>query len=144
AQMKSQDFVSVLKEFGDVLEAAGARNAKEQLVTLSAVFNVVPQASVSEVVKRLKSLPSSEDVGSPNIGYLARLLSPLRRLLNAAQRPACLQTWRLSKGCCATGPPLNLTRSCALPPSNPFPAQLAGRVPEPCGKTSSRNMIRGS
>jgi hypothetical protein len=77
--MKSHDFGTALRALAALFESAGARPAKNQVETLAAVFEA-STSTVAAVVKRIESLPAQSS-GSPNVGDVARLLSPLRNLL---------------------------------------------------------------
>ena len=79
--MKSQEFGSLLKAFAEVLDTADARRAKDNIVTLSAVFDVSPNSTVSEVVKCAKSITISQNSRNPTLADVGRLLSPLGKLV---------------------------------------------------------------
>jgi hypothetical protein len=78
--MKSQDLGAALRAFAAIFDAAGSREARDQIAAFAAVFDAAPTSPVSTVVKRLDSLPT-EHPGSPNLGDVARLLSALQGLL---------------------------------------------------------------
>jgi hypothetical protein len=80
--MKSQDLGATLRAFAGILDVAGSRQARDQMTTFAAIFDVAPTSAVSTVVKGLDSLPTSQNSGSPNLGDIARLLSALQGLLD--------------------------------------------------------------
>jgi hypothetical protein len=86
--MKPRDFGVVLTAFGEALDAAGARQAKHQLATFAAIFEVAPEASVAARVKRMASLPTLPTGGTPNLGDLAHIVAPLRKLFEKTAKAA--------------------------------------------------------
>lgn len=79
--MKSQDFGAALRAFAEVLDVAGVRDARDQIVTFATIFAAAPTSTVSAVVKILSPLPTSGNSGAPSLGDVARLLSALQGLL---------------------------------------------------------------
>ena len=82
--MKSNDFAVALRAYADVLDAAGAREARDHILALASIFGSVPNTTVSAFIKRMKTLPSvpkQEDRQPPSLAEIARLLVPLRDLL---------------------------------------------------------------
>ena len=88
--MKCRDFSSVLRTFADVLHAAGALVARDQILMFAAVFDPHPTSSVSDLAKRVASLGGSGPTGSPSLGDVARLLSALKGFLNKIAKTSVL------------------------------------------------------
>jgi hypothetical protein len=86
--MRCGDFGSVLRTFGNVLDTAGAPVARDQIMAFAVIFDADPTLNVSDLVKRIASLPRSANAGRPNLDDVARLLSALKDLLNeTAKKP---------------------------------------------------------
>src|SRR5690348_5586525 len=79
--MKSQSFGTVLVAFADVLQSAGARESRDQLASLAKIFDATPNASVLDVVKRLKALDVSRGSERTALSEIVGLFGPLRQLL---------------------------------------------------------------
>src|SRR3981081_1901439 len=88
--MKSGDFSSVLRTFADMLDAAGASAARDQIIMFAAAFDAEPNSSVSNFAKRIASLPAAGGTGSPSLGDLARLMSALKGLLSKTAKASVL------------------------------------------------------
>jgi hypothetical protein len=89
--MKCRDFSAVLKTFADLLDAAGALGARDQIVMFAAVFDAYPMSSVADLVKRIFTLRGgTESAGSPSLGDVARLLSALKSVLNKTAKATVL------------------------------------------------------
>jgi hypothetical protein len=88
--MKSGEFGSVLRIFADVLDAAGASTARDQVIVFAAAFDADPKSSVSNLAKRIASLPGTRTTGRPNLGDVARLLSALKGLLSKTAKASVL------------------------------------------------------
>jgi hypothetical protein len=88
--MRSQDFSYILRTFADVLNAAGARAAYDQIIMFSAAFDADPKLSVSTLLKRVTLLTGSGHAGSPSLGDVARLLSALEGLFRDTAKSGVL------------------------------------------------------
>jgi hypothetical protein len=88
--MKCQDFSSILRAFSDVLDTAGAKVARDQIVMFAVAFDAHPTSSVSDLAKRIAAAPVTGSTGSPSLGDVARLLSALRSFLNKTAKSAVL------------------------------------------------------
>jgi hypothetical protein len=88
--MKCREFSSVLRTFADVLDAAGAPVARDQIVMFAAVFDTHPTSSVSDLAKRIATLPVTGSTGSLSLGDFARLLSALKSFLNKTAKSTVL------------------------------------------------------
>lgn len=88
--MRCRDFSAVLGTFADVLGAAGASVAQDQIATFAAVFDAHALSSVSSLANRLAALHGNEPAGSPNLGDIARLLSALKSFLDKIAKTAVL------------------------------------------------------
>jgi len=88
--MKCRDFSAVLSTFADLLDAAGAPVARDQIVMFAAVFDAHPTSSVSDLAKRIGALRGTGSAGSPNLGDVARLLSALKSVLNKTAKATVL------------------------------------------------------
>jgi hypothetical protein len=88
--MKCRDFSAVLSTFADLLDAAGAVGARDQIVMFAAVFDAHPASSVSDLAKRIASLGGAGPTGSPSLGDVARLLSALKSVLNKTAKATVL------------------------------------------------------
>jgi hypothetical protein len=88
--MKSQDLGAALRAFAAIFNAAGSREARDQITAFAAVFDAAPTSPVSTVVKGLDSLPTLEHSGSPNLGDVARLLSALQGFLGKTAKAGVL------------------------------------------------------
>jgi hypothetical protein len=80
--MKCRDFSSVLRTYADVLDLAGERVARDQMVTFAAVFDADPTLSVIDLAKRIAALPVAGSGGSPTLRDVARPLSALKGFLS--------------------------------------------------------------
>jgi hypothetical protein len=88
--MRSRDFSAILRQFADVLDAAGAPVARDQIAMFATAFDGDPASSVSDLARRITSLPGPGRVGSPSLGDLARLISALSRLLSKTAKKSVL------------------------------------------------------
>src|ERR1700730_5115391 len=88
--MKCRDFSAVLITFPDLLDAAGAPVARDQIVMFAAVFDAHPTSSVSDLAKRIASLGGAGPTGSPSLGDVARLLSALKSVLDKTAKATVL------------------------------------------------------
>jgi hypothetical protein len=88
--MECRDFGCVLKTFADVLDVAGARAARDQIVTFAAVFDAHPTSRVSDLARRVSALGMAGSVGSPSLGDVACLLSALKGLLGKTAKSTVL------------------------------------------------------
>ena len=88
--MKCRDFSAVLRTFADLLDAAGAPVARDQIVMFAAIFDAHPASSVSDLAKRIASLGGAGPTGSPSLGDVARLLSALKSVLSKTAKAAVL------------------------------------------------------
>jgi hypothetical protein len=88
--MRCRDFGSILRAFADVLDAAGAFVARDQVVAFAAVFDASPTSSVSDLAKRLTAVRGDASTGSPSLGDVARLLSFLKGFLDKVAKGAVL------------------------------------------------------
>src|SRR5262245_45671151 len=88
--MKSRDFGSILRTFANVLNAGGAPDARDRIQVFAAIFDIDPALNVSELAKRIASLPTSGYAGQPSLGDIARLLSALKDLLSKTAKAAVL------------------------------------------------------
>jgi hypothetical protein len=88
--MRCGDFGSILRAFADVLDAADAFVARDQIVAFAAVFDANPTSSVSDLAKRLTAVRGDESTGSPSLGDVARLLSVLKGFLDKVVKTAVL------------------------------------------------------
>jgi uncharacterized protein YciW len=88
--MRCRDFSAVLRTFADVLGAAGALVAQNQIAMFAAVFDAHALSSVSDLARRLTALRENESAGSPNLGDVARLLSALKSFLDKIAKTAVL------------------------------------------------------
>lgn len=88
--MKSKDFSSVLRAFSGVLDTAGASTARDQIVEFATAFDADPSSNVSDLVKRIASLSDAGNIGSPNLGDIARLLSALKGFLHRTAKASVL------------------------------------------------------
>jgi hypothetical protein len=87
--MKSCDFGTALRALAALLETAGARPANQQVEAIAAVFEA-STATIAAVVKRIDTLPAQSS-GSPNVGDVARLLFPLRKLLEKIAKAGAVE-----------------------------------------------------
>ena len=88
--MKCRDFSAVLRTFASVLDVACAPVARDQIVMFAGVFDAHPTSSVSDLAKRIASLPESGPAGSPNLGDVARTLSALKSFVNKITKTSVL------------------------------------------------------
>ena len=88
--MKCRDFSAVLKTYADLLDAAGAPVARDQIVMFAAVFDTHPASSVSDLAKRIGALRGTGSAGSPSLGDVVRLLSALKSVLDKTAKAAVL------------------------------------------------------
>jgi hypothetical protein len=88
--MKCRDFGEVLRTFADVLDVAGAPEARDQIVMLAAIFDAHPTSSVSDLTRRLAALGVAGSLGSPSLGDVACLLSALKGFLSKTAKSAVL------------------------------------------------------
>src|SRR5215831_16357521 len=88
--MKCQDFSSVLRTYADVLDLAGEPVARDQTVMFAAVFDADPTLSVTDLAKRIASLPVAGSAGSPTLGDVARRLSALKGFLSKTAKSTVL------------------------------------------------------
>jgi hypothetical protein len=88
--MKCRDFSAVLGTFADLLDAAGAPVARDQIVMFAAVFDTHPASSVSDLAKRIGALRGTGSAGSPSLGDVVRLLSALKSVLDKTAKAAVL------------------------------------------------------
>jgi hypothetical protein len=88
--MKARDFSSILGTFSEVLNAAGAPIAGNQIKTFAAIFDAHPTSTVSELTKRIDSSLEPGPTGSPSVGDVARLLSALKNLLDKTAKTAVM------------------------------------------------------
>jgi len=88
--MKCRDFSTVLRTFADLLDAASASAARDQIVMLAAVFDAHPAASVSDLAKRIAAMRVAASTGGPGLGDVARLLSALKGFLNKTAKATVL------------------------------------------------------
>jgi hypothetical protein len=88
--MKCREFGGILRKFADLLDTAGAPVARDQIAMLAAVFDAHPTARVSDLAKRIATLPGAECTGSPNLCDVARLLSDLKRFAEKTAKAAVI------------------------------------------------------
>ena len=74
--MKCKDFGSVLRTFADVLDAAGASSARDRIIAFAAVFDANPTSNVSDLLKRVASLPEARSRKSKIGGYRSPRILP--------------------------------------------------------------------
>jgi hypothetical protein len=65
--MKCRDFSAVLRTFADLLDAAGALVARDQIIMFAVVFDAHPTSSVSDLAKRIGALRGTGTAGSPSL-----------------------------------------------------------------------------
>ncbi|HMA73693.1 MAG TPA: hypothetical protein VKP67_19750 [Xanthobacteraceae bacterium] len=89
--MKSTELGTALRAFAGILDAAGARQARDQIAAVTPLFDAAPTSTVSAVMKGLGVLPASDNPGSPNLGDVARLLSSLQGLLRETAKASVVK-----------------------------------------------------
>lgn len=88
--MQCREFSGALRAFADVLDAAGAPVARDQVVTFAALFDAHATSSVSGLAKRIAALGVTGPAGSPSLGDVARLMSALKSFFERAAKTAVL------------------------------------------------------
>ena len=94
--MKAKDFAEVLSAYIDFLgliDSLAAPSARTSLTALRDIFANAQTATVAALIKQLSMVQANGGAarGSANLGEIAKLLSPLRRLDAPAAKPAVLK-----------------------------------------------------
>lgn len=88
--MKCRDFSAALRAFADVLDAAGASVARDQIILFAGAFDAHAALKISDLVKNLAVVPRTASTGNPGLGEVARLLSALKGVLHKTANSAVL------------------------------------------------------
>jgi hypothetical protein len=88
--MKSKDFANAVHKLADVFAGSDTRGMHVAgLHTLASVFDLAPKdATVAQVVKRLKAAHLDLSPGSPSVGDLVRILDPAQKFLSTYGKPS--------------------------------------------------------
>jgi hypothetical protein len=85
--MKSKDFAVALRDFSNVLRAAGA-GGSESLQQLAALFEIAPTATVANIIKKLSASNLNLSNGNPSVHYPALVLAELGKFMAGCGKPA--------------------------------------------------------
>jgi hypothetical protein len=88
--VKSGEFSSLLGAYADMLETAGAADARAQIVKLAAIFEIDPSSTVVALAKRLATVPTSGTASGTNLSGVVRLLAALKEVLGQAAKAGVL------------------------------------------------------
>jgi hypothetical protein len=134
--MQSREFSAILRQFADVLDAAGATVARDQIAMFATAFDGGPASSVSDFARRITSLPGPGRAGSPSLGDLARLISALSGLLSKTAKKSVLtdldtiQKLLLDRPSTEIGAFVSMATEILAPSATPTKMPRASRAPK--------------
>src|SRR5262245_30320643 len=88
APMKASDFASLLRAIAGMLAKLGVIDKQEIVATLTRIFDASPSATVSAIVKRLRTMEINSSQTHPSLGDAADVLGAAGPLISLLAKSA--------------------------------------------------------